>query len=390
MGHLIDKPFEAMFNFIHVLPGAFSCYRYECVRKGLTEYLAPALDPDLERTLEEENINLAEDRILSLGLKAAGYSFAYMPDVYAVVDPMSNLAGLIAQRRRWINGSWFAFHDVYSKRDQIKDCATQFQLGYYMFMHAMFYISIGIYFSTIYLTVQSLSRQFYPEEVVTPNGTVADNTSRIITSVVSFVYIVIVSSMIFLSLNEKSGDGRFQAFYYFVSTLLGIYGILILILMIYNLIEGLLHLDNPLFMGGYSGPKMDIKPIVPTWLIIAFMFGTVMMYGIQVVFAACFSKFCNYGCKIIVEVATSVHHFLFFAPTYLHNMMIYAFCKIDDFSWGTKGLDADDKSASYKTEKNKIQKYVHVFKFLLWNIIVAVVLCILIEYDQSKRNHQLI
>lgn len=30
-GHLIDKPFEAAFNFIHVLPGAFSCYRYACL-----------------------------------------------------------------------------------------------------------------------------------------------------------------------------------------------------------------------------------------------------------------------------------------------------------------------------------------------------------------------
>lgn len=115
MGHLVDKPFEAAFDFIHVLPGAFSCYRYKSVKEGLTDYLSPALDPDCERTLEQENINLAEDRILSLGLKASGNSFAYMPDVYAVVDPMANLSGLVAQRRRWINGSWFAFYDVINK-----------------------------------------------------------------------------------------------------------------------------------------------------------------------------------------------------------------------------------------------------------------------------------
>lgn len=53
-GHLIDKPFEAAFNFIHVLPGAFSCYRYECLRgEKLMDYLSPVLEQDKERSLEE-------------------------------------------------------------------------------------------------------------------------------------------------------------------------------------------------------------------------------------------------------------------------------------------------------------------------------------------------
>lgn len=53
-GHLIDKPFEAAFNFIHVLPGAFSCYRYSCLRgEKLMEYLSPVLEQDKERSLEE-------------------------------------------------------------------------------------------------------------------------------------------------------------------------------------------------------------------------------------------------------------------------------------------------------------------------------------------------
>ena len=30
--HLIDKPFEAIFNFIHVLPGAFSAYRMRAIQ----------------------------------------------------------------------------------------------------------------------------------------------------------------------------------------------------------------------------------------------------------------------------------------------------------------------------------------------------------------------
>ena len=30
--HLIDKPFESLFKFIHVLPGAFSGYRMKALR----------------------------------------------------------------------------------------------------------------------------------------------------------------------------------------------------------------------------------------------------------------------------------------------------------------------------------------------------------------------
>ena len=35
--HLVDKPFEALFNFIHVLPGAFSAYRMKAVQPDPNE-----------------------------------------------------------------------------------------------------------------------------------------------------------------------------------------------------------------------------------------------------------------------------------------------------------------------------------------------------------------
>lgn len=54
-----------------MLPGAFSCYRYSALAEGknLDHYLEPALQPNKARTLEEQNMFLAEDRTLSLVLK---------------------------------------------------------------------------------------------------------------------------------------------------------------------------------------------------------------------------------------------------------------------------------------------------------------------------------
>lgn len=52
MGHLIDKPFESLFGFIQVLPGAFSGYRWEALKRDsegnsiLDDYLASILDKD--------------------------------------------------------------------------------------------------------------------------------------------------------------------------------------------------------------------------------------------------------------------------------------------------------------------------------------------------------
>ena len=31
MSHILDKSFESLFGFIHVLPGAFSVYRWEAL-----------------------------------------------------------------------------------------------------------------------------------------------------------------------------------------------------------------------------------------------------------------------------------------------------------------------------------------------------------------------
>lgn len=47
-----------------------------------------------------------------MGIHINGYDLEYLPDAYSEVDPMKTLAGLLGQRKRWINGSFFAFEQV--------------------------------------------------------------------------------------------------------------------------------------------------------------------------------------------------------------------------------------------------------------------------------------
>lgn len=69
-------------------------------------------DDSEEQMLYNENIYLAEDRILCMGIHKKGFDMSFLPDAYAEVDPIKTVHGLLGQRKRWINGSFFAFEKV--------------------------------------------------------------------------------------------------------------------------------------------------------------------------------------------------------------------------------------------------------------------------------------
>lgn len=45
-------------------------------------------------------------------------------------------------------------------------------------------------------------------------------------------------------------------------------------------------------------------------------------------------------CEFVSDIIFGTISFLFFNPTYLNILNLYSLCRIDDVSWGTKGLDA--------------------------------------------------
>lgn len=79
------------------------------------------LDPDFKTkpeifTVETANMMLAEDRILCLEIfTRQNYILKYIPDAMCHTDPIKYFLLLMKQRRRWINGSWFALNHVLKK-----------------------------------------------------------------------------------------------------------------------------------------------------------------------------------------------------------------------------------------------------------------------------------
>ena len=44
--------------------------------------------------------------------------------------------------------------------------------------------------------------------------------------------------------------------------------------------------------------------------------------------------------SFVEDILFSTIAFIFYGPTYLNILSVYSLCRIDDISWGTKGLDS--------------------------------------------------
>lgn len=337
--HIIDKPFESLFGFIHVLPGAFSGYRWAAISKQpgeresiLDKYLETQLDPNFIFTdLETANKFLAEDRILCLGIyarKHAAYTLKYLPDAYAQVDAMISLKQMMGQRKRWINGTWFALNYVIShacEAYQSQHCFFSFLLFYASIMFAQLvqvlaYLAISIYFSVLYVTLYDFLK--FRDFTV-------DGQSFNLFQALIFTYVLMVGILIFYSSNYIAGHRDAAPVFYTISTFLGLYMLFSFILMAYSIV-------NVIFLGNVEDGNDDEleknKPVLQLTIGAA-----IIGHLIPILFNLSKSY----------ELLNSLLSYMFFAPSYIHLFFIYAFCRVDDLSWGTKGQDkADDQKIS--------------------------------------------
>jgi chitin synthase len=76
----------------------------------------------------------------------------------------------------------------------------------------------------------------------------------------------------------------------------------------------------------------------------------------------------------LAEAGKAALSFIFYNPTYFIILSFYALCRIDDISWGTKGLNNQNSKQSKMQDKWKLIKLIHVGKYTFWNITASVLL----------------
>lgn len=117
MSNILDKPMESLFGYCAVLPGAFSAYRYIALQndaygKGpLHSYFQGENLSSGGADSFTANMYLAEDRVLCFEIVAkpkANWVLKYVKSAVGETDAPDTIPEFIGQRRRWLNGSFFA------------------------------------------------------------------------------------------------------------------------------------------------------------------------------------------------------------------------------------------------------------------------------------------
>lgn len=91
---------------------------------------------------------------MCLGIHTLGYTLDYLPDAESVVDPVTSLTLLLGQRRRWINGSWFAFNYVRSHWNESPSFLFSLQLCYYIVMQVASWLQVSLFYVSMNLTLR--------------------------------------------------------------------------------------------------------------------------------------------------------------------------------------------------------------------------------------------
>ncbi|CAG9335225.1 unnamed protein product [Blepharisma stoltei] len=331
--HTFEKSFESIFGYVSVLPGAFSAYRWEALQGPPIEedYFKPILKPELMNPYES-NVYLAEDRVLCLSLVSKkvpkpkkSYLLRYIKRSVAETDAPDTLGDLISQRRRWINGSWFALLHFFSSFEKIflsnhhwfRKFIFFLQLLYFGVTTVFQWFLIGSFFLIFAFTVRNL-----------PNSS-ENSESDLFTA--QNIILIIYSSMLLMTLLTSLGTKpqKISGLLYTFTFIYGIY-------MIFELALVIMYLyDHNFFL---------------SWVcILAIQTAAAMIINITI----------NCSFKSIFR---GIFQYIFLTPTFINVFLIHAMCNLHDCTWGTR----PDNPTEKEKENEEDFKIFRTYWLMIW------------------------
>ncbi|KAI3424139.1 hypothetical protein D9Q98_009499 [Chlorella vulgaris] len=316
VSHLLNKPIESICGYLTVLPGAFSAFRWAAVEGEPLRRYFYGLYSQNDLSAFEANMYLAEDRVLCLEIvarKNSKYYLEYIKEAVAEADPVTGLAGLIKQRRRWLNGTFFAMIYTLSNWNRIwteshhsfaRKSVLSLEFVYLMIMtFAGTWFGIGVFYTILNQLFLALF-----------NG---NQTMENVGSILSMIYLFLIIVEVIVNLkNKPEAVEKVHMFcaVFFMLYMAAFTGITIWYMVGYSI--------GAIFS---SVARLGVILSLGSMLITGFLHGDLMAFagaGLQ---------------------------YWFMQPIFWNILQVNAFCNTDDITWGTKNLDTKRDATEAKT-----------------------------------------
>ncbi len=337
MSNILDKPLESAFGFITVLPGAFSAYRYIALQNDkagqgpLEKYFAGEKMHGANAGIFTANMYLAEDRILCFELvskRNCHWILQYVKSATGETDVPTTMAEFISQRRRWLNGSFFAavyalahsFDIFRSDHSFLRKMAFLVEFIYQTISMLFAWFALGNFFLVFRILTSSLQTEL---------GT----AGKVLFIVFEWLYIAVLVTCFILSLgNRPQGSNKWYMSMVYFWCIIMAYLMFASIFLTVRSVQSTIKENKGFHVGDLLG-----DPIFRT-LIISLLSTYVMYFLVSFLFLDPWHMF------------TSFIQYLLMTPTYINILNVYAFCNTHDITWGTKGDDKPEKLPSVNTK----------------------------------------
>ena len=333
MSNILDKPLESAFGFISVLPGAFSAYRYVALQndkkgEGPLEKYFRGEKMHADAGVFTANMYLAEDRILCFELvskRHCRWILQYVKSATGETDVPDRIPEFVLQRRRWLNGSFFAavyaiahVHQIWrSDHSAMRKFMLLIEFMYQTVNMLFAWFAIGNFFLVFRLLTASLG---------TPGP--LGQAGTILGVVFEFVYLGTLLYCFILSMgNRPQGSKKsYMAMVVFWSVLmvwLTFASVFITVKSIQaELAEKSFNVSTIFHNTTFFGLIVSLGSTYVLWFVASILF---------------LDPWHMFTCFL---------QYLVLTPTYINVLNIYAFCNTHDITWGTKGDDKAEKLPS--------------------------------------------
>ena len=337
MSNILDKPLESVFGYITVLPGALSAYRYHALQNDetghgpLSQYFKGETLHGQDADVFTANMYLAEDRILCWELVAKRHErwvLKYVRNATGETDVPDTVPEFVSQRRRWLNGAFFAA--VYSLLHFKQVWQTDHSIGRKILLHVEFiyqfvqllftFFSLGNFYLTFYFVAGSLR-----DPKVDPFG---HNVGSYFFVFLRYACILCIMMQFVLSMGNRPQGAKKMFFWSMVT--FGVIMAYTTFAALYIVIKQLTD-KSSITLGNNVFTNMIVSTLstVGLYFLMSFMYLDPW------------------------HMFTSSAQYFALLPSYICTLQVYAFCNAHDVTWGTKGDNVINKDLGVaKANKN--------------------------------------